>query len=133
MSRPIVGVLALALIVSSAPASAARIIVSCYDGSSSTSVAWGKRPGTTRIGGCDLDGQLNGACHFRVNIAARSRELPPRLFDVTVDAGRRQRLRYGGTRALLRCRAGPEPSREPPCKPEAPPGARTFSCRDSVV
>ena len=56
----------------------------------------------------------------------------PGVFDVTLHAGRRQRVRYVDTTALLKCVAGPEPQpRPPPVNP--PPGAVTYTCRDAVL
>jgi hypothetical protein len=80
-----------------APASAARIAVNCYDGASSAAVRWGTvRPTVMRLGVCDRDGGLNGRCEFRVSLGAPNETLS-RVFEVTLDAGGRQRLRHGRT------------------------------------
>jgi len=120
------------LLLLAVPASAARIVVTCYDGASSASVGWGTARPSVRFSGCDLDGSQNGSCLFQVSIGARSTTVP-HLFKGTLAMGHRRRLWYADTRAVVRCRPGPEPISEPPCEPEPPPGAVTYTCQDAVL
>ena len=113
------------------PVWAARIVVTCYDGAPSASVGWGTERPIVRFSGCDLDRAQNGTCQFRVSIGARS-TVVPRLFDGTVAVGGRQRLRYRGTRAVVRCHAGPEPN-PVPCEPSLPRDALTYTCQGGVL
>jgi len=119
------------LLVLTGTAWAAPIVVECYDGSSSASVRWLPTRIKVRLGICDLDHHLDGRCRFRVSLAATGRKVP-RMFEATLHAGRRKRVRYADTTAVLRCLAGPEPQPSPP-PVEPPPGAVTYTCRDAVL
>jgi len=118
------------LLIASAPASAARIVVSCYDGASSASVGWGSQRPSVRFSGCDLDRSQNGSCQFRVSIGARG-TVDARLFEGTLSVGARERLRYRATKAVVRCLAGPEPD-PVPCQPDLPRETLTYGCQDAV-
>src|SRR4029450_757334 len=106
----------------------APIVIKCYDGSASAIVRWSR--GKARLGICDLDHALDGRCQFRVSLGAPGR--PPGVFEMTLDASHRKRIRYVGTAALLKCRPGPEPPPPPPPPVKPPPGALTYTCRDAV-
>src|SRR5437870_8111602 len=116
------------LLVLTGTAWSAPIVIKCHDGSSSAIVRWSERV-ATRVGVCDLDHQLDGRCQFRVSLGATGQNVP-RVFQATLRSGRRKRIRYVDTTAVLRCLAGPEPS-PPPVEP--PPGAVTVTCRDAVL
>ena len=80
---------------------------------------------------CDLDHHLDGRCQFHVSLSATGRTVPG-VFEVTLHAGHRKRVRYRDTAAVLKCRAGPEPQPKlPPVKP--PPGAVTYTCQDGIL
>ena len=94
------------LLLLAVPASAARIVVTCYDGASSAFVGWGTEQPSVRFSGCDLDRSQNGRCLFQVSIGARS-TIVRHLFKATLAVDHRRRLWYADTRAVLRCRPGP--------------------------
>src|SRR2546426_12683122 len=109
------------LLVVTGTAWPAPIVIKCYDGSPSASVRWPPTPRKVRLGVCDLDRHLDGRCHFRVSLGATGRKVPG-VFEVTLHAGRRKRVRYAETTAVLKCLAGTEPQPRPtPVQP--PPGA----------
>ena len=118
------------LLVLTGTAWPALIVVKCYDGSFSAIVRWPTRS-ATRLGVCDLDHHLDGWCQFRVSLGATGRTVP-RVFDVTLHAGRRKRVQYTSTTAMLKCFAGPEPEPKPPTV-EPPPGAVTYTCQDAIL
>src|SRR5437762_268519 len=98
------------LLVLTAIAWSAPIVIKCYDGSSSAIVRWPNRS-TTRLSVCDLDHALDGRCQFRVSLGATGRKRP-HVFEMTLQAGRRKRVlpacERGGRPALvLECRAYP--------------------------
>jgi hypothetical protein len=120
------------LLLFAARVAAGRIVVTCYDGSASATVRWpSEGVKKTRVGVCDVDRSLNGTCRFQVSLTP-TRRYAPRIFDAAVDVGRRKRIRYAGTSAVLRCFAGPEPQ-PPPVVVEPPPGADTYLCQDAVL
>src|SRR5213593_1779824 len=119
------------LLVLTGTAWPAPIVVKCYDGSSSALVRWRPTPRTVRLSVCDEDRHLDGRCQFRVSLGATGGQVP-RVFEVTLRAGRRKRVHYVDTTAVLRCLAGPEPN-PVVCQPEAPPDAVTYTCQDAVL
>jgi hypothetical protein len=86
---------------------------------------------TSRFSGCDLDRSQNGSCQFQVSIGARS-TIVAHVFHGTLLVGHRRRLRYLGTQAVVRCRAGPEPN-PVPCEPRLPSSGLTYTCQDAVL
>src|SRR5438128_3634839 len=118
------------LLVLAGTAWSAPIVIRCYDGSSSALVRWSSQ-NTARVGVCDLDRALDGRCQFRVSLGATGRKRP-RVFAMTLQAGRRKHVQYADTTAVLKCLAGPEPLPKPP-PVEPPPGAVTYTCQDGVL
>ncbi len=118
------------LLVLTGTAWSAPIVIKCYDGSSSAIVRWPTRS-AIRLRVCDLDHLLDGRCQFRVSLGATRRKYP-RVFEMTLRAGRRKHVQYAGTTAVLECLAGPEPPPKPPSV-EPPPGAVTYTCQDGVL
>src|SRR5438552_3776097 len=109
----------------------APIVIKCFDGSSSAIVRWPNRSGT-RLGVCDLDHALDGRCQFRVSLGATGQTVPG-VFDVALHVGRRKRVQYVDTTAVLKCRPGPEPPPPPPPPVNPPPGAVTYICQDAIL
>src|SRR5438045_9255580 len=96
------------LLLLSRTAWSAPIVIKCYDGSSSAIVRWPNRS-TTRLSVCDLDHALDGRCQFRVSLGATGRKRPP-VFEMTLQAGRRKRVQYDESAAVLTCHPGTEPT-----------------------
>src|SRR5213594_78408 len=97
------------LLVLTGTAWSAPIVIKCYDGSSSAIVRWPNRS-TTRLSVCDLDHALDGRCQFRVSLGATGRKRP-HVFEMTLQAGRRKRVQYADTAAVLRAREALEHGR----------------------
>lgn len=112
-------------------ASAARLVVSCYDGSANAEVRSSLRRRPFRAPVCDHDYALNGACRFRLGLSATPKSVA-RMFDVTLRADASGRIKVGRKMAVLRCRAGPEPAKDPTLDASPPVGARVNVCQDAV-